>query len=74
MVETNASPIRVRRSVRSASSSGSPRISTLPDVGASMAPATWSRVVFPAPFGPMTTQLSLLRTVQSTSLSSMDFS
>src|ERR1022692_1649362 len=69
-----ASPIRVRRSKMSASVTFSPRISAVPWVGGSRAAATWRSVVLPAPFGPITTQLSPLWTVQSTSRSSIDFS
>jgi len=53
--------------VRSGGSShvvSTPSTSTVPSVGNSKVAATWSRVVFPAPFGPMTIQRSLSCAVQ----------
>src|SRR5215469_9692181 len=67
-------PILVRRSAMSAWSNGSPSISTVPCVGLSNVAATCNSVVFPAPFGPMMTQLSSLLAIQSMSRSSIDLS
>lgn len=60
-----ARPIRGRRSNTSVWPSRSPRISTEPSDGNSSDAATWSSVVFPAPFGPITTQRSSSLTLQS---------
>ena len=44
----------------------------MPSVGNNWVAATWSRVVLPAPFGPITTHRSSSWTVQVTSRSSID--
>src|SRR5581483_9723630 len=67
-----ASPIRGRSSNTSVPPSRSPSTSTSPSVGKSWAAVTWSSVVLPAPFGPITTQRSSAWTVQPTSRSSSE--
>src|ERR1700730_13196045 len=59
-------PIRGRRSKMSTSPSRSPSTSTVPWVGNNVVAATWSRVVLPAPFGPMRIQRSFSCAAQST--------
>src|ERR1700724_1497636 len=60
------SPIRGRRSKMSTSPRRSPSTSTVPSVGNIRVAATWSRVVLPAPFGPIRIQRSSPCAVQST--------
>src|SRR5580693_6739038 len=59
-------PIRGRRSKMSTSPSRSPSTSTVPWLANNVVAATWSRVVLPAPFGPMRIQRSSSCAVQST--------
>src|SRR5580704_2483398 len=60
------SPIRGRRSKMSTSPRRSPSTSTVPSVGAVSLADNWSRVVLPAPFGPIRIQRSSPCAVQST--------
>src|SRR5579875_2765432 len=64
------SPIRGRRSKTSTSPSRSPSTSTVPEEGNIAVAATWSRVVLPAPFGPIRIHRSFSCAVQSTLRSS----
>src|ERR1700722_5471409 len=69
-----ASPIRDRNSNTSTSPSVPPSTSTVPVVGNNWAAATWSKVVLPAPLGPITTHRSSAWAVQSMSCINIDFS
>src|ERR1700722_3884831 len=67
-------PIRGRRSNTFTSPRRSPSTSTVPSVGCTSVAATWSSVVLPAPFGPITIQRSSSCAVQSTFRNSSDVS